>query len=250
MWRDHAFKRLSGSASYSRKELMQIFRKEKADLDDTAFRWALYGMLYSHKLFRIGYDSYATDKPPVLAEYIPSYSDKAKRLENVLKKRYPELEFVIFESVLLNEFLNHQIAQNTIYVQVEKDMSAYIFSQLQEELDERILLRPGKSEYGKYWTKDCIVVLDLISQSPLSTQFPHAITVEKMLVDIIAERSIAATFSPSEFPSLYANVLSAYSIDRRKLNRYAGRRGKAEEVREYLEEQSECFQGRCTQLNT
>ena len=59
---------------------MQIFRKEKADLDDTAFRWALYGMLYSHKLFRIGYDSYATDKPPVLAEYIPSYSDKAKRL--------------------------------------------------------------------------------------------------------------------------------------------------------------------------
>ena len=113
-------------------------------------------------------------------------------------------------------------------------MSAYVFSQLQEELDERILLRPGKSEYGKYGTRDCIVVLDLISQSPLSTQFSHAITAEKMLVDIIAERSIAAAFSPSELPSLYANVLSAYSIDRRKLNRYAGRRGKAEEVMGYL----------------
>ena len=213
---------------------MQIFRKEKADLDDTAFRWALYGMLYSHKLFRIGYDLYATNKPPVLAEYIPSYSDKAKDLEKILMERYPDLEFVIFESVLLNEFLNHQIAQNTIYVQVEKDMSSYIFSQLQEELDERVLFRPGKSEYGKYWTKDCIVVLDLISQSPLSTRFPHAITVEKMLVDIIAERSIAAAFSPSELPSLYSNALSAYSIDRRKLHRYAERRGKAEEVMGYL----------------
>ena len=101
MWSDHAFKRLSGSASYSRKELMQIFREEKSDLDDTAFRWALYGMLRSHKLFRIGYDSYVTNRPPALAEYRPAYSSKAKRLEKVLTKRYPELEFVIFESVLL-----------------------------------------------------------------------------------------------------------------------------------------------------
>lgn len=28
----------------------------------------------------------------------------------------------VFESVLLNEFLNHQIAQNTVYVQVENSV--------------------------------------------------------------------------------------------------------------------------------
>ena len=35
------------------------------------------------------------------------------------EKQYPDLQFVVFESALFNEFLNHQIAQNTIYVQVE-----------------------------------------------------------------------------------------------------------------------------------
>ena len=40
------------------------------------------------------------------------------------------VSFVVFESVLLNEFLNHQIAQNTIYIQVERDLSSYIFNVL------------------------------------------------------------------------------------------------------------------------
>ena len=140
MWRDHAFKRLSGSASYSRKELMQIFRKEKADLDDTAFRWALYGMLYSHKLFRIGYDSYATDKPPVLAEYIPSYSDKAKRLEKLINEFFEITRYNLQGIVLEKETIDLyymlvqmtdefypllQAHQNTTELDVDEEMTIY-----------------------------------------------------------------------------------------------------------------------------
>ena len=140
---------------------------------------------------------------------------------------------MVFESVLLNEFLNHQIAQNTIYVHVEKDVSSYIFDILQENNTGRVLYRPGIKDFDRYWKRDCVVVLDLISQSPLSQDRPHEITAEKMLVDIISEKSIAATFSPSEVPDVYENVMQSYQIDRRKMNRYAGRRGKASEVREY-----------------
>ena len=140
---------------------------------------------------------------------------------------------MVFESVLLNEFLNHQIAQNTIYVQVEKDVSSYVFDNLQEEYSGSVLYRPGKSEFGRYWTRDCIVVLDLISQSPLSQDNPHEITAEKMLVDITAEKSISRTFSPSEIPFVFENVIRSYHVDRRKMNRYAGRRGKSSQVKKY-----------------
>ena len=72
--------------------------------------------------------------------------------------------------------------------------------------------------------------MDLISQAPVSKETPHEMTAEKMLVDIIAEKSMAAAFSPSELPFVYENILESYNVDRRRLNRYAGRRGKAEIV--------------------
>lgn len=144
------------------------------------------------------------------------------------------MNFVIFESVLLNEFLNHQIAQNTIYVQIEKDVSSYIFDNLQEEYVGNVLYKPGKRDFDRYWTRDCVVVLDLISQAPLSQERPHEIAIEKILVDIIAEKSMAAIFSPSEIPFVYENAMKSYHVDRRKMNRYARRRGKASLVKEYV----------------
>ena len=78
------------------------------------------------------------------------------------------------------------------------------------------------------------MVLALISQAPLSQEKPHEITIEKMLVDIIAEKSMSAIFSPSEIPFIYENVMKSYQVDIRKMNRYAGRRGKASLIKEYV----------------
>lgn len=233
MWTDQALQKLPNKIAYCREDLLRILRSEKADLSDSAFRWTLYNLLREQKLFKTEYDTYVTVKPAVLPVYKPYYSEKANTLMEELSNQYPELEFVIFESRLLNEFLNHQIAQNTIYVQVEKDVSSYIFDNLREEYTGSVLYRPGKTEFDKYWTRDCIVVLDLTSQAPLSQDKPHDITAEKMLVDIIAEKSISETFSPSEIPSVYENVIRSYRVDRKKMKRYAGRRGKSSQVERY-----------------
>ena len=231
MWTDHALQDLSDQKEYSRSELSQVFLREKPDLTDSAFRWTLYNLQQEQKLFRIDYDTYATKKPKVLPEYRPLYTDKAKNVLDRLSLRFPNLDFVVFESVLLNEFLNHQIAQNTIYIQVDKDISSFVFDFFQEDLGGSILYKPDKKEFDRYWTRDCMVVLDLISQAPLNINSPHEISAEKLLVDIVAERSVAATFSPSELPFVFENIMNSYRIDTRRLNRYAGRRGKAVLVR-------------------
>ena len=232
MWTDHALQDLSDQEEYSRSELSKVFLREKPDLTDSAFRWTLYNLQQEQKLFRIDYDTYTTTKPKILPEYRPLYTDKAKNVLNRLSLRFPELlDFVVFESVLLNEFLNHQIAQNTIYIQIDKDVSSFVFDSLQEDFSGSILYKPDKKVFDRYWTRDCIVVLDLISQAPLNLESPHEISAEKLLVDIVAEKSIAATFSPSELPFVFENIINSYRIDMRKLNRYAGRRGKAALVR-------------------
>ena len=140
----------------------------------------------------------------------------------------------MFESVVLNEFLNQQIAQNTVYVQVEKDLSSYIFDTLKQELGGMVLYKPNRTEFYRYWTRGCIVVLELISQAPLSPAQPHEITMEKMLVDIIADKSIEATYSPAELPDIFRNARKNYRVNVKKMNRYACRRGKSEIIQRYM----------------
>ena len=235
MWAERILPELSGQKIYHRDELFHLMQDEKKDLEDSTFRWVLYKLQRERQLFRTGYDSYSTQKPRELPAYKPYYSEKAKAVQGMLEKDFPQLTFVLFESVLLNEFLNHQIAQNTLYVQVEKEISSYTFDRLRESFTGTVLYNPGKNDFDRYWVRNCLVVLDLISQPPLSHSAPHEMLLEKMLVDIVAEKSIAATFSPSEFPDVFEYAIQSYQVDRRKMNRYAGRRGKAALIQKYTE---------------
>ena len=234
MWIEQAMQKLSDSESYSRNELQQIFLTVRSDLSDSAFRWILYRLVREHKLFKADYDSYGTVEKKFLPEYLPVYSNEADTLMRYIEKKYPDLCFVVFESTLLNEFLNQQIAQNTIYLQVDKNISSYIFDEVKENYPGTVLLNPDKNELIKYWKKDCLIVLDLISQAPLSKSSPHKISIEKMLVDIIAEKSISSSFSSSELPFIFGNALKSYQTDRHKIIRYAGRRGKLDKVIGYM----------------
>ena len=234
---DYALENLKGDRTYTRNDLIEIFRKENKELNDATFRWMLYNMQLAKRLFRVGYDEYTTSERDFLPEYRPIYTEDVLKIENFLKEKYPELSFVMFESVVLNEFLNHQIAQNTIYVQVEKDLSTFIFDLLKQELGGMVLYKPNRAEFSRYWTRGCVVVLELISQAPLSSSQPHEITIEKLLVDIIADKSIEATYSPAELPEIIRNIRENYRVDVKKMNRYAGRRGKAKIIEEYMRDE-------------
>ena len=231
---DYALNSLKADRTYSRNDLIEVFRKENKELNDSSFRWLLYNLQLHNRLFRVGYDEYTTSEQHVLPEYRPLYTEEALKVKKLLEDKYPELSFVIFESVALNEFLNHQIAQNTVYVQVEKDLSTFIFDALKQDLGGMILYKPNRMEFSRYWTRGCVVVLELISQAPLSSTQPHEITIEKMLVDIIADKSIEATYSPGELPEIFRNIRKNYRVDAKKMNRYAGRRGKAKLIKKFM----------------
>lgn len=109
------------------------------------------------------------------------------------------MKFTVFETVLLNEFLNHLIAQNTIFIQVEKESSIYVFRFLQEHGVQNVMYKPDKNHFDLYWSKDCVVVTDMISEAPIRTDQPHAVMLEKMLVDMLADKLIAASFSKAQF---------------------------------------------------
>mgnify|MGYP007122633325 CR=1 FL=1 len=154
---------------------------------------------------------------------------------NQIKETYPYVTFTVFETVLMNDFLNHLIAQNTVFIQAEKESSIYVFRFLQEKGYQNVMYKPGKNEFDLYWSRDEIVVADIISEAPLRTDEPHKIMLEKMLVDMIADKLISTTFSKAEFPDVIEQAQSRYYLDKIRLLRYARRRNREKEMKQYLE---------------
>ena len=61
------------------------------------------------------------------------------------------------------------------------------------------------------------------------------IMLEKMLVDMSADKLIAATFSKAELPDVYEQAQSRYHLDKVRMLRYARRRNRQEVLLKYLE---------------
>lgn len=233
-WYDIILKELDENKTYSSKELINLLSQKKPDLSPNTYRWSLNNMVRDGKLVRCGYNSYSLYKE-ILQEYCPIYSDTAEQLNNILSQKYPYVKFTIFETVLMNDFLNHLIAQNTIFIQVEKDSSIYVFRFLQEQGYRNIMYRPDRNTFNLYWSKNSLIVNDMISEAPLRKENSHIITLEKMLVDMYADKLISTTYSMSEYSDVISQAERKYRLDKSKLLRYAKRRNVQKKIKGYLE---------------
>lgn len=229
-------KYLDFGKGYTRKELFSKFFKINPRLKDGSFNWEIGKMINNGMLVKDGYNNYQLPTENKVDKYEPYYSDSAKEIMNYLSLNYPYLKFVIFETALLNEFLNHLIAQNTIIVYVEKESSSYIFRDLQGQNKFNVLYKPSDKEKNLYWSKNCVIVADLISEAPLSKTDSHIITLEKMLVDLYCDKYISGFYSFSEYPEIMQQILERYMLDKKRMLRYARRRGKENNIKEVIKE--------------
>ena len=234
-WYEEVLDRIDDKRVYSHKELMDELRVLRTGLSESTYHWAISGLVRDGAITRLGYDSYSLSSGMPKDEYVPAYSDMAEGLIRLVSERYPYVRFTVFETVLMNEFLRHLIAQNTVFIQVEKESSIYVFRFLQEQGIRNVMYKPGKDDFNLYWSKDCVIVTNLISEAPVRSDKSHYIKLEKMLVDISADKLIAATFSKAELPDVYEQAQSRYLLDTVRMLRYARRRNRRDVLLKYLE---------------
>lgn len=233
MFVQNTLRSLERGRIYPRKELISIMKNENSEMSDNSLIWMIGDLVKRGKLVHIGRDQYALSGCKK-DEFSPVYSQSAVDIKNHIAGKYPAIGFTVFESTLLNEFLNHLIARNTIFIQTERDTSAFIFDFIRENVQPNVLYKPSEKEYSRYWQPDMIIVLDWTSQAPLNLSAPHDITAEKMLVDIYCDKTIRLTYSGSEYKSIVNAVYDRYNVDTVRLLRYAGRRNKTEEIKTFL----------------
>lgn len=218
----------------TRIELFAEWRREKADLTDNALRSRLARGLRSGRIMRVGRNRYVAGDTKLLP-YAYSSSQKATDIADLLMGRFPDIKFSVFELVQLNDFLNHQIASNVIFVSVEKELKDFAFTALQERLNEMILVDPTEEMFFRYWSPGLVVLRNRMTEAPTGRPLRWQAPLEKILVDLQADRLLRGCFEEAELPQLYADVFRRYAVDRSKLYRYARRRGIEAKVRASVE---------------
>ena len=235
-WYEPTYEKLKVGHRYSHQELIKLLESDYPQMRESSYHWAVCGMLKSGNITRIARNAYVVQNVQEKPLYRPTYSELAVKLIAQISDKYPSVPFTVFETALMNDFLNHLVAQNTVFVQAEKDISIFIFRFLQELGYKHLLYKPNKAYYALYWEKDCIVVTDMISEAPLSASAPHEICLEKMLVDIYCDKLISSAYSKSEYPEVLKQAMETYHIESAKMMRYARRRGREDEMKKILEE--------------
>ena len=222
------------NTTFTRNDLFEALQKESPGLTYNSFKWIVAELIKNKQIYRIDYNLYSQDCSVEKKIYTPFYSENTQKLKHMIEGEYPLADFCFFEAYLLNEFLNHQIANNTIIIQMEKEVGGFLFDYLQDEWDGRILYKPKQNDFERYWSKDCVIIVDKVSEAPKKKEKPHDMTIEKLLVDIFAEPMIRILFSPGEYLFMVETALSLYNVDKKRLFRYARRRNAADKVMEYI----------------
>lgn len=226
---------LSDSRTYKRSEIFSFLDKSGVFVPDNSKTWFMEKAEREGVLFRVGTDSYSRIED-IRRVYIPMYSEKAVEVISFMDENYPELEYVLFESFLLNEFINHMIAQNTIILQIEKTLCQFVFEALNDKFPGKVLYNPSSEDLGRYRTDNCIVLERVVSEFPASKENPHYLTAEKLLVDCVSDRIIKDLISSSEILNIFDGMIGSYRVDESRIKRYAKRRNSWSEIEKYIKE--------------
>ena len=216
----------------------QIFDswRQTGDLTTQAAQWKrLRSLVRQGKLIVVGHDSYLwaseTDQRP----YNPRLSEIASQVLCEMAEQYGRMNYSLFELNWLNDFLNHLIGRNALFVMVERDYMPFVFEFLNGRHGGDVLLDPLPDNFFRYVNDRMLLVVRKPSQSPMNRLIPHVAPPEQWLVDILADKRIAASFDGAELPQIFSAFRNRYVVNKAALFRYARRRGVDERVRNLLE---------------
>lgn len=218
---------------FTRSDLREVINSIDSEYSVNSISFLLKRWIKEKHIIKVKRDYYQVLAREFKREYESLLSNQAKDIKKDLIKMFPELDFQIWDLSLLNEFINHQIALNTVVVEVENKYINYVFDSLKDNTYS-VLLKPSIDLVNMYATKDTLILKQLISETPTNKKDRHKVTLEKILVDVVVDKLTSHLVSEGELMGFYENVLEKYLIDHKKLLRYASRRNAASKIKTYI----------------
>ena len=223
---------------FTRKELLESFRMAGYMLSEASFYKKVEELVKNGQIIRVGRNVYSLPDNKRLA-YEYKYSELAEEVAQEIAQQYPYVNFSIFEFVQLNDFVNHLIAHNVIFLSVEAEIMDFVFETLRDKYPGKVLINPTVEIYHQYWSDNMIVLGKLTTEAPKGQKASWHTRLEKMLVDIMAEPLLLASISRAEYPHIYEDAFDRYIIDENGLFRYASRRKVTKKIKELIRKETD-----------
>lgn len=223
---------------FTRKELLESFRMAGYMLSEASFYKKVEELVKNGQIIRVGRNVYSLpDDKRLTYEY--KYSELAEEVAQEIAQQYPYVNFTIFEFVQLNDFVNHLIAHNVIFLSVEAEIMDFVFETLRDKYPGKVLINPTVEIYHQYWSDNMIVLGKLTTEAPKGQKALWHTRLEKMLVDIMAEPLLLASISRAEYPHIYEDAFDRYIVDENGLFRYASRRKVTKKIKELIRKETD-----------
>jgi hypothetical protein len=223
---------------FSRAELAEYFGIVHPQLSARSINWLVYNLQNNGIIQRVTRNRFIlkSNENHKHTEYLTFPSDELSAVIAAVSERFPLVSFIAWETRALNDFANHQLARNHIFVEVEKMLEDPVFEFLHENFSCPVLFKPSHEEIYLYSEDTTISVITLRSEAPTKG---HDTTIEKMLVDLFANKLLEWIVSKGDFAGIYEEAFSRHTINTASMLRYARRRNKESIVKEYIERNTE-----------
>jgi hypothetical protein len=169
-------------------------------------------------------------------KYTPEISSTIKTVFKKLKIEFPYTNICVWNTSVLNEFMQHQPNHFFILVETDKETTNSVFYFLRE-IKKSVFIEPTNDILEKYNLneRETFIIKPIISEAPTQNiNGIETVTIEKMLVDIFCDDVIFSAQQGGEMRTIFKNAFEKYTINQSKMLRYADRRRKKEELNQFI----------------
>ena len=135
------FEGVKNQKCFSRQQVLQSFRNAGYKLSDSSFYKRFASMVKHGDLARVGNGLYCLPGNNA-RPYDHEYSDLAIEVASLIQEQYPLVDFSIMELIQLNDFVNHQLSHNVLFLSVESDVIEFVFGMLKNQYFGKVFINP------------------------------------------------------------------------------------------------------------
>ena len=219
---------------FETQDIIDFYEQFEKEIKPATINWRVYTLVQEGHLQRIGRGKYKVGEG---RKYFPEISLHTKSIFKKLKAAFPFSNFCVWDTSVLNEFMQHQHNKFFILVETDKETINSVFYFLRDAESFRrkksVFIDPSKDILEKYIVneKEVIIVKSLVSEAP--TQNINKIetaTLEKILVDVFCDDVIFSAQQGAEKRIIFEEAFNKYTINQSKMLRYADRRRRKKEL--------------------
>lgn len=210
----------------NKKELVRSYIKKKryfdlagvikeTGLNKQVAKNYLYALKSEGVVFSAGRGVYSS----VAQEFHPQEKSRVIEIRQLLKKQFPELDFLIWNTLYFQPYYHHQQTHNITFVEVESDAMHPVADSISRNY-RFVMIEKASRVAPKDFdiTRDPIVVRLLIKGSPRKGHTP---SLEKMLADLFVIKDKYSTMPDGDYWELWRSIDDFFRVNVSALIAYA-----------------------------